>query len=356
VKAEDRSGLISCSHVKSVNTEHGNDTNSKDLSNITKVETSKAASSAAAQAATAASKNDNDDDDESEEGSIEVGACCLCHCSLDYSDRAAFFRADREEDYNDDADEDDYFYRRTDPYLPAELYDKSNALVYCDGCDRLYHQKCHFVPVLSLPRGKWHCLVCQSLNNKNKALLTPSRAKSTTTTTVATSSSKNKKKKNNKASGKNDKKTNKKASRNNRKAPPAAPKAVVVTSPITPLSKQEWRKRADELFVSPPPSPPGDVEEVRALKCAWESDTRLLKATAWKTELQQRLRQFTATQATNYRLAYTTILTLTSTSKNRKSFSSRANNKTTTTMASQELAQTLVRLTSMSSCGSFSSR
>jgi hypothetical protein len=311
------------------------------------VEDAKPASAAAATVETTVSGNDanhdnNESKDEDEEGSLDVGACCLCHCSLDYSDRAAFFRADREEDYddNDNDDDDDYFYRRTDPYLPTELYDKSNALVYCDGCDRLYHQKCHFVPLLVVPRGKWHCLVCQSLNTKNKMLVTPSKkgvATITTTTTKKAAASSNKKKNNCKAGKNINTKTKKKAT---------SPAAVLdVTAPIAPLSKQEWRKRADELFVSPPPPPNSDTAELQALEGAWESDTRLLKATAWKTELQHRLRQFTATQATNYRLAYTTILTLTSTSKNRKfsSSSSHGRCKSSTTVASQELAQTLVR-------------
>lgn len=98
----------------------------------------------------------------SSEGSLDIGACCLCHCSLDFSDKAAFDKEDRHSDYNSDSDEEDYFFRPNDPYLPASLYDENNALVYCDGCDRMYHQKCHFVPVLFIPRGSWKCLVCQS--------------------------------------------------------------------------------------------------------------------------------------------------------------------------------------------------
>ena len=30
---------------------------------------------------------------------VDVGPCCLCHCAIDYSDRAAFYAADREDDY-----------------------------------------------------------------------------------------------------------------------------------------------------------------------------------------------------------------------------------------------------------------
>jgi hypothetical protein len=115
---------------------------------------------------TASAKNDtndnhnNDEDEQSSSSSdlssvYEAGACCLCHCALDYSDRAAFDVQARHEDYssiesddnnnnNDDDDDDDdddnvmddddkdkkkcattdsnseseYIYRKTDPYIP----------------------------------------------------------------------------------------------------------------------------------------------------------------------------------------------------------------------------------------------
>lgn len=92
---------------------------------------------------------------------MDVGACCLCHCALDFSDKAAFNYEDRHEDYNEDSDEEEYFFRPNDPYLPSSLYDPHNALVYCDQCDRMYHQKCHFVPVSAVPRGEWKCLLCK---------------------------------------------------------------------------------------------------------------------------------------------------------------------------------------------------
>ena len=83
----------------------------------------------------------------------ETGACCLCHCALDYSDTAAFDPAARQEDYsirssstssdeenehdgknknhsrNNNSDEDDdddgstrteYIYRKDDPYIPKD--------------------------------------------------------------------------------------------------------------------------------------------------------------------------------------------------------------------------------------------
>jgi hypothetical protein len=87
---------------------------------------------------------------------------------LDFSDRGAFFEADRLVDIQQNDDSDDYYFRANDPYVPESLYDPHNALVYCDSCDRIFHQKCHFsVPLLTLPRGKWHCLVCQTTIAKN---------------------------------------------------------------------------------------------------------------------------------------------------------------------------------------------
>eukprot|EP00554_Chaetoceros_debilis_P016550 CAMPEP_0194126528 /NCGR_PEP_ID=MMETSP0150-20130528/60037_1 /TAXON_ID=122233 /ORGANISM="Chaetoceros debilis, Strain MM31A-1" /LENGTH=982 /DNA_ID=CAMNT_0038820395 /DNA_START=47 /DNA_END=2995 /DNA_ORIENTATION=+ len=47
--------------------------------------------------------------------------------------------------------------------LPKRLHDNSNALLICDGvgCNRCYHQRCHFVPVLCVPKREWFCLICQ---------------------------------------------------------------------------------------------------------------------------------------------------------------------------------------------------
>lgn len=44
------------------------------------------------------------------------------------------------------------------------LYDPSNAVLLCDAphCRaKAYHQRCHFVPVFSIPRGPWVCLLCK---------------------------------------------------------------------------------------------------------------------------------------------------------------------------------------------------
>jgi hypothetical protein len=108
--------------------------------------------------------NNDDDKKEQEIGSLDIGACSLCHCSLDYSDLAAFCKEARHEDYqnNDTGSTDSYYYRKQDPYLPMELHDADNALLYCDTCPRLYHQQCHFVPVVVLSNNNkmWECLVC----------------------------------------------------------------------------------------------------------------------------------------------------------------------------------------------------
>jgi len=104
-------------------------------------------------------------DDASTEASLDIGACCLCHCCLDYSDAAAFSEEARQEDYTDEDDGSaaSFYYRKNDPYLPAELQDANNALLYCDSCPRLFHQQCHFVPVLSSFNANkpWNCLICQ---------------------------------------------------------------------------------------------------------------------------------------------------------------------------------------------------
>jgi hypothetical protein len=113
-----------------------------------------------------ASAADDDDDDEEEEEEEEA-ACYLCHCGIDCSDRALFFQKDRKKEIGD-SDEDDYYFKLNDPYLPTEFYDPHNALVYCDGCDRMFHQKCHFVPILKVPQGEWKCLLCTSYNNKHQ--------------------------------------------------------------------------------------------------------------------------------------------------------------------------------------------
>jgi ribosomal 50S subunit-associated protein YjgA (DUF615 family) len=71
---------------------------------------------------------------------------------VDYSYREAFVQENR----------DDHAKTEHYPLLPTSLYDEQNALVLCDSCNCPYHQRCHFVPLISLPRGDWHCLICKT--------------------------------------------------------------------------------------------------------------------------------------------------------------------------------------------------
>ncbi|EED90519.1 predicted protein [Thalassiosira pseudonana CCMP1335] len=80
-------------------------------------------------------------------------------------------------------DEDDESEKSEVPpfQLPRRLYDPGNSLILCDGpahatrrkssggqykCNRAYHQLCHFIPVFSVPRGAWRCLVCRYRDEK----------------------------------------------------------------------------------------------------------------------------------------------------------------------------------------------
>ena len=131
--------------------------------------------------------------------------CCVCNCGVDFSEREAFQNHDESDDNsslkciiagtnantnlqegkmamenndkdtnhdkkesipdkdNNNNDDDESSLPYDGVKLPKELYDRNNALIICDtpGCNRSYHQRCHFVPVFCLPRGKWHCLICQ---------------------------------------------------------------------------------------------------------------------------------------------------------------------------------------------------
>jgi hypothetical protein len=85
---------------------------------------------------------------------------------VDYSDKEAF--------YGYESDDDDE--NKPKPLLlPKPLYDAQNALVLCDSCDRPYHQRCHFVPVIALPRGDWHCLLCKDETEHSST--TPARGR-----------------------------------------------------------------------------------------------------------------------------------------------------------------------------------
>jgi len=168
--------------------------------------------------------------------------CCLCYCAVDFSDRQAFYES------NDDDD------KKPKPrLLPKHLYDAQNALVLCDSCDRPYHQRCHFVPVISLPRGDWHCLLC-------------SKQPQDTTTN------------------------------NNKKKKPTK------LSPTTL-----------DVYPFPPKHPDGNniLVNVTAQQ-EWEFASRDLKALAWKREFA-RLQRALSLQLQNIRLAQDTIRSHTTT-------------------------------------------
>jgi len=103
-------------------------------------------------------EDDNDDD--------ETICCVLCHVAVDFADRTAFFESDRQALLQE---EDDPKKQGKLPnlLLPESLYDGSNTIVFCDTCNRPYHQRCHFVPLITIPRGEWHCLLCQSSSSSS---------------------------------------------------------------------------------------------------------------------------------------------------------------------------------------------
>ena len=247
------------------------------------------------------SPNDTDDnvdgdeyDDDSEEEEEE--ACCLCHCGVDFSDRALFFRKERKKEIEED---EDYYFGVDDPYLDEQLYDRNNALVYCDSCNRLYHQKCHFVPLLVIPRGNWNCLICS--------------ADTITTTKLAQELKTNKRRK--------DKAT-----------------SITKSIAVTPPSNRPWRKfnnpkLMEQLFPSPPPVSEAVLRLVKKSQSEWELATAIPKAHLWNQHLKQ-LGRFLNTQASNIRMARSALETLAFTKRNRAHL---------LTKKSQELAQTILR-------------
>ena len=219
----------------------------------------------------------------------EEAACCMCHCGMDCSDRALFFSKDRKIELEED---EDYYFGLDDPYLDGDrFYDRNNALVYCDTCNRLYHQKCHFVPLLVVPRGEFHCLICTIQQQQQKLA---------------------------------------------KKSPSKKHKAM--EEPTIPEQFLK-RKITDQLFQSPP-NPSTETLDIKALQHGWEVASGHAKAKLWNLQFKQ-LRTFLKSQASNIRMAYTTLATMTSTKRNRQHFlQTKAGTK-----SSQELAQTLCKLT-----------
>lgn len=227
-------------------------------------------------------KSEEEDDD----------ACCLCHCGVDCSDRALFFPKERKQELEDT--DDDYFYNIDDPYLPESCYDRNNALVFCDTCNRMYHQKCHFVPLLVLPRGQWNCLICSmKISGDIRPKKIQGRSKSTKTKTSESTESRQK---------------------------------FFTRNSVT-----------DQIFQSLPPSNHDDGKPARKeLEKEWEFVSGPFKAQLWEKQLKA-VRNYLRAQASNMRLADSALVTLTTTRRNRQHFASK-------NAKSQELFQTLVSL------------
>lgn len=98
-------------------------------------------------------KKEEESDEEEEEEEKEI-CCVICSASVDYSDKSYFCQKARDEDSDLEGVQP--------ALLPLSLYNPQNALVFCDTCDRPFHQHCHFVPLFSLPHKDWHCLICTS--------------------------------------------------------------------------------------------------------------------------------------------------------------------------------------------------
>jgi hypothetical protein len=272
-----------------------------------KIEKNNKASNVKTNNNTTAQKLEADDADSSSGASSSSGedeepACCLCYCGVDCSDRALFFPKDRKQELEED---EDYYFTMDDPYLDKKVYDRNNALVYCDSCNRLYHQKCHFVPLLTIPRGDWNCLVC-SIQQRPKP-------------TSPNKSSKNRKKS-----------TSTELALPIHDSPSLKKflnKKVTETIFQTPSRLEEMK--ANGLTI--------DLDRIKSLQHEWEIASAVYKAHLWHRQLKQ-LKTFLCSQASNIRMANQALATLTSTKRNRQHFSAKA-------AKSQELAQTIVRQT-----------
>ncbi|KAG7356441.1 PHD-finger domain containing protein [Nitzschia inconspicua] len=287
----------------------------KDEKRTKKTETPKASNSTRKNNAKESSgvQKESNDDSTGSSSEQEEAACCLCFCGVDCSDRALFFPKDRKEELEDD---EDYYFGLEDPYLEEELYDRNNALVYCDSCNRLYHQKCHFVPLLVIPRGDWNCLIC-SIQQQQQQQAKPTK-------TISPSHKKRKRSSGKTSSSKDD----------------------VESLPIH--DNKEWRKFlnrkvTDHLFQTPTradeiqATPGNAVGDVKSLQKEWEIASAVYKAQLWHRQMKQ-FKTFLTSQASNIRRTNSALATMTSTKRNRQYFSGNG-------ARSQELAQTIVQQT-----------
>jgi len=156
-----------------------------------------------------------DDTESDDDDNYDDVVCCLCKCAVDFSDKDFFLEPEKAdakcgegggndlkstEDIEEEKKEDDISSSLVEGdianakkseseednddddkpafQLPYKFHNPGNALILCDGpahangkrfdgsdeeykCDRAYHQQCHFIPVLSIPRGPWRCLICR---------------------------------------------------------------------------------------------------------------------------------------------------------------------------------------------------
>ena len=284
------------------------------------------ATTAAADHETRTSSSSSSSSTGSSIASLDISACCYCHSSLDYSDRAAFFQQDRFEDYHDNnrdtADDDDeassnasatsssssssshksYVFRPNDPYLPTQpLYNPNNALVYCDSCDRLYHQQCHMPPLIVLPRGAWHCLFCQSQQQIKKQQQHLQKSKTTTTKTK------------------------------NKKHDP-------LQQFWKDLSSNESSISPNDLFASPP------QPAMRPYELAWFAAVSGKMAHTTHALLYSKLPKAIHGQLSTYRLTQAALQTWTSTHKNRQHIAHAASQAAVDTVVQQTACQYKIQL------------
>eukprot|EP00536_Pseudo-nitzschia_multiseries_P007431 jgi/Psemu1/195581/e_gw1.175.12.1 len=251
--------------------------------------------------------SESEEDEEEEEA-----ACCMCHCGVDCSDRALFFPKDRKLELEED---EDYYFGLDDPYMDAEkLYDRNNALVYCDTCNRLYHQKCHFVPILVIPRGEFHCLICtiQQQHQQNNKRSSKKRGRKGTIKKSTSSQT------------------------------PEIPEKFLNRSVTDPLFQSTPKEPTTTTTTATTTTCTYTTAEIKLLEKEFELVSGAEKARMWDRQFKQ-IKTFLKSQASNIRMAKTTLATMTSTKRNRQHFLE--SSAKTRTKSSQELAQTLCKLT-----------
>jgi hypothetical protein len=237
---------------------------------------------------TTTATNDDDDDDTNKEDkdTDDTAACCLCHAAVDYSDLEWFGQGDD-----------------IVAQLPLRWHDAHNALVYCDGCDRMYHQKCHFVPLLTLPRGDWYCLICRheqdtksgNSNKKTKGKTTPTKKKKETNVKRGSQT-------------KRTKMDDSSTTTNTTSMTTTYNLATIIYPQLTPDNDTPATMTLSQR-----------LEQYKA-ELDFEFHSRHLKASLWKQELQTRFPKSISQLVQGLQQAQTELETLTSSHRNRQYF------------------------------------